>query len=65
MVPGGMETGKKCGFAYGGVLYRAHATEAAGRAMRLSALVFADEGGGAAAAGRRWRGRERVRGVCK
>ena len=50
VVPEGVENGKKFDFAYGGVLYRVRATEAAGRTMRLPALVFADEGGGAVAA---------------
>ena len=50
VVPEGVENGKKFGFAYGGVLYRVRATEAAGRTMRLPALMFADEGGDAAAA---------------
>ena len=44
-----METGKKPGFAYGGVLYEVRAAVAARQAMRLPALIFADEGGGAAA----------------
>jgi hypothetical protein len=50
VVPEGVENGKKFDFAYGGVLYRVCATEAAGRTMRLPALMLADEGGGAAAA---------------
>ena len=50
VVPEGVENGKRFNFAYGGVLYRVRATEAAGRTMRLPALMFADEGGGAVAA---------------
>ena len=49
VIPEGVEKGKKFSFEYGGVLYKVRATEAAGQAMRLSALMFADEGGGAAA----------------
>ena len=45
-----MEKGKKFSFEYGGVLYNVRATEVAGQTMRLSALMFADDGGGAATA---------------
>ena len=49
VIPEGVEKGKKFSFEYGGMLYKARATVAAGQAMRLPALMFADEGGGAAA----------------
>ena len=50
MVPEGVELGRKFSFAYGGVLYKVRAAVAAGQTMRLPALMFADEGGDAAAA---------------
>ena len=49
VVPAGVETGKKSSFEYGGVLYKVRAAVAAGQTMRLPALTFVDEGGGAAA----------------
>ena len=50
VVPEGVEKGKEFSFECGGVLYKVRATEVAGQTMRLSALMFADDGGGAAAA---------------
>ena len=51
VVPAGVETGKKLSFEYGGVLYKIVAAVAAGQAVRLPVLTFADDGGGVAGVG--------------